>query len=46
MIALLINQQKYQEAAGATVISHKVNRGVGGVAKTLFKYAKKKMHQL
>tara|TARA_B000000532_G_scaffold75943_1_gene60610 strand:- start:33701 stop:34630 length:930 start_codon:yes stop_codon:yes gene_type:complete len=30
------------KAAGATVISHKVNRGVGGVAKTLFKYAKQK----
>ena len=29
-------------AAGATIISHKVNRGVGGVAKTLFKYAKEK----
>ena len=29
-------------AAGATIISHKENRGVGGVAKTLFKYAKEK----
>jgi glycosyltransferase involved in cell wall biosynthesis len=28
--------------AGATVISHEINRGVGGVAKTLFRYAKEK----
>ena len=28
--------------SGATVISHKRNRGVGGVAKTLFNYAKEK----
>ena len=28
--------------SGATVISHNRNRGVGGVAKTLFNYAKEK----
>jgi len=33
---------KIASQAGATVISHKVNRGVGGVAKTLFNYAKEK----
>ena len=30
------------KSEGETVNSHKVNRGVGGVAKTLFKYAKQK----